>query len=307
MKDTQNNQSMNSSSSELTVVEAIFGTRSTPQFKSHWSRWILPVIVAISAHTVLFVFATQSEVSLETWSARIATLVHKEITSQSVIRVERLTPPPPPPPPVDNPQVKDTPPPPPPKAKPKAKRRSKSKKRTRAKKVSKPTTPKPSPTQAKSEAPPPAAAGKVIAAQSQDPVDLTQNVFVTGQSSTFVGGVTTASGTGQVPTMKPSLEPKPTPATPSRARRVSLSGRTWRCDWPSSAMKADIYEQSVIIKVVVNEVGKVEEAKALDDPGFGFGKAAVACALKTTFSPALNRAGKAIRATSPPIRVRFTR
>ena len=73
-------------------------------------------------------------------------------------------------------------------------------------------------------------------------------------------------------------------------------------------MNEDIYEQYVVLRVVVTASGKVENAKVLTDPGYGFGDAAVVCALRTRFSPALDANGQPIQAsTSPAIRVRFTR
>ena len=72
-------------------------------------------------------------------------------------------------------------------------------------------------------------------------------------------------------------------------------------------MTREIYEQSVTVRVTVRADGSVERASVIRDPGDGFGEAAVACALKTRFTPALNRAGEPIKAKSPPIKVRFTR
>ena len=162
--------------------------------------------------------------------------------------------------------------------------------------------PKPKPRIKRVAAPipaPPAGAAEIISVESKPagPVDLTENTFVVGNAKTFVGGITSSKGTGT----------KPTFDRPSLARPVQLSGNEWRCEWPSSAMNEDIYEQYVVLRVVVTASGKVENAKVLTDPGYGFGDAAVVCALRTRFSPALDANGQPIRATSPAIRVRFTR
>ncbi len=145
----------------------------------------------------------------------------------------------------------------------------------------------------------PAAAGKIISVEAKPagPVDLTDNTFIIGNSKTYVGGITSSKGTGKKPTMD----------RPSLARPVNLSANAWRCEWPLSAVAEDIYEQFVVLRVVVAANGKVENAKVLTDPGYGFGDAAVGCALRTRFSPALDANGNPIRATSPAIRVRFTR
>ena len=145
----------------------------------------------------------------------------------------------------------------------------------------------------------PGASGKIIASEvdASAPADLTGTTFVTGEANTYVGGVSTNTGTGTVPVMERT----------SLARPVQLSGREWRCDWPASALAQDIYENFVVLRVLVDADGSVENAEVLQDPGHGFGDAAMGCALRTKFSPARNALGEPIRATSSPIRVRFTR
>jgi protein TonB len=88
---------------------------------------------------------------------------------------------------------------------------------------------------------------------------------------------------------------------------VSLEGQSWSCPWPPEADSDRIDEQTVVIRVVVDQDGSVKSAEIVVEPGHGFGKAAVACAKNTRFTPAHDRAGNAVRARSPPIRVRFTR
>jgi protein TonB len=97
------------------------------------------------------------------------------------------------------------------------------------------------------------------------------------------------------------------PAVPDRARPVSLKSENWSCPWPREADAQQVDEQTVVIRVVVSADGAAETAKVLADPGHGFGEAAAACAMRTRFTPAGDRRGESIRATSPPIRVRFTR
>ena len=173
--------------------------------------------------------------------------------------------------------------PPAPKPKPKPVRKSKPK-------IQRTASPKPTP---------PAAAAQVIAVDPQPtaPVDFTDTTFIVGNSKTYVGGITSSEGKGK----KPSME------RPSLARPVQLSGNEWRCSWPMSAVNEDIYEQFVVLRVTVAADGEVENAQVVKDPGHGFGDAAVACALRTRFTPALDANGNPIRAASPAIRVRFTR
>jgi protein TonB len=81
----------------------------------------------------------------------------------------------------------------------------------------------------------------------------------------------------------------------------------WRCPWPRQADDAQIDEQVAVVRVVARADGSVESTALIDDPGYGFGAAAMACALGRRFIPARDRDGRPVRAKSPPIRVRFTR
>jgi periplasmic protein TonB len=147
--------------------------------------------------------------------------------------------------------------------------------------------------------PAPAQAGTIIA-QDPDPTtppDLTVEPFVTGTANAYVGGATTSTGTST----------RAVPATPDRSTPVSLEAQTWSCPWPREADLEQIDDQSVIIRVVVNPDGTAASVSVVSDPGHGFGQAATTCATQTRFTPARDREGTPIRATSPPIRVRFTR
>ena len=88
---------------------------------------------------------------------------------------------------------------------------------------------------------------------------------------------------------------------------VALDEDDWRCPWPAEADADEIDEQSAIVRVEVGADGKVEAVSIVRDPGHGFGQAAARCAEKARFRAALDRGGKAVRAQSPPIRVRFVR
>ncbi|MGB1701112.1 MAG: energy transducer TonB, partial [Nannocystaceae bacterium] len=157
-------------------------------------------------------------------------------------------------------------------------------------------------------APPPAAAGQVLTS-ADAPVDFGDQAFVVGTASAYAGGVTKALGTGTTAGGRGATTPSAPPAPPkkSRSQSVRLEGSAWRCPWPSKALDADIYEQSVVLKVRVGSDGRARSVEVLEDPGLGFGDAARACAMKTRFTPALDREGDPVTATSPPIRVRFTR
>jgi protein TonB len=137
-------------------------------------------------------------------------------------------------------------------------------------------------------------------------LDLTANTFVTGSASAYAGGTTTSNGTSAKAIFAQTIDPEPTPE-PDRSRPVSLADDEWQCAWPRSADAEDIDEQSVVIRVAVRSDGAVASTRLVSDPGHGFGAAALACAVRTHFTPACDRHGRPLFAESPPIRVRFTR
>jgi periplasmic protein TonB len=166
---------------------------------------------------------------------------------------------------------------------------------------------------ARARPPPPARAGNIVAQapRSDAPVDLTGNTFVTGNSRVYAGGTTSSKGTNDVAVhtavTDPNATPTRNPREPDLSRPVSLADDEWQCAWPQEAEAADIDQQSVILRVAVQPDGAAARVDVLADPGGGFGNAARACALRTRFEPAKDRAGRNIAAVSPPIRVRFTR
>lgn len=202
--------------------------------------------------------------------------------------VVELPPPPAKPPPVE-------PPPPPARAE---------HPRIRAK-VSRPA-PKEAPASPPSE---PAQAGEVIAAkEAQAPLDFTGFDIASGQAPRYAGGVTASSGrstTAVAPGGGNGTEGSG-PGT-SAARPVQLPARNWSCPWPKEADALRIDEQTVVLRVVVTPEGGVTSAELLSDPGHGFGQAALTCARRARFEAAMDRNGQRYLATSPPIRVRFTR
>lgn len=261
--------------------------------------------IAVALHVALLALAGSAEPSLETWSARLAAVIHEDLAAQAPVAIEA--------PPMVEPPAKEEPPPPPPEPP------------TRSEPAPvaeepEPLVPEPAPaelppleTEPDLEPAPPAEAGSVLAADPDPaaPVDFTDNTFVTGRASAYAGGATvrggSRSGAGPDRVPQASEAGRGNAAATSQAQPVQLNGSEWRCDWPAAAMSQDIYEQFVVMRVVVNADGTVERAQAVNDPGFGFGAAATQCARRTRFTPARDDLGRPIRATSPPIRVRFTR
>ena len=160
--------------------------------------------------------------------------------------------------------------------------------------------------------PPPAQAGEVVAAEGPvDPLDFTGFDITTGRGDGFAGGVTASDGTNtaavQTRAVDRTAPPNQPQAEASLAQPVSLPARNWQCPWPREAETLGIDEQMVVLRVVVGAQGRVSAAELIADPGHGFGEAALTCARNARFAPARDRSGQPYAATSPPIRVRFTR
>ena len=255
------------------IVDAVFARSE----RSRAQAALAAVTVAVLVHAAFWWWARRREPSLEEWSAALAARIHAELARREV--VDLLPPPPPPPDRVEPPPVRARVPPSPRAMSP----------------------------------PPPAQAGRIVAQEprSDAPLDLTKETFVIGGADAYAGGKTTATGTNRVAvptaTLDPNARPTSHPGEPDHSRAVALSDNQWRCSWPQEADSEQIDEQAVIIRVKVRPDGTAAAAYLVADPGHGFGRAAVACALATRFSPARDRAGRPTDAESAPIRVRFTR
>jgi protein TonB len=164
-----------------------------------------------------------------------------------------------------------------------------------------------------SEAPPPSAeAGQVVAADesASQPLDFTGFDISTGKGPRYAGGITTAPGTISRAKLGPLVgrnADQNTRGGASRARPVGPPRRDWDCPWPAEADALSIDEQFVVIRAVVRADGSVASAELISDPGYGFGEIALLCARQQRFPAATDNDGRPITATSPPIRVRFTR
>ena len=273
-----------------------------------WRILTLAWIFALGAHLALVLIASRAEPSLETWSARMATLIHLQLSSEAQVFVEPPPPTPEPPPP--------TPEPPPPTPEPATPVPQPKTVTVPPREPSPPASPpviEDAPPPVDTQPAPPAAAGEIIDAEVDPaaPVDFTGDTFISGNAAAFVGGVSASAGTNPVPVysgeVDPNAEPNLRPGQESLARSVGLAPGAWRCRWPAQAVAQDVYEQFVVLRVVVRADGSAKDVMVVDDPGHGFAEAAIACAKRTRFLPAQNSAGRAIQKRSPPIRVRFTR
>jgi protein TonB len=153
----------------------------------------------------------------------------------------------------------------------------------------------------------PAQAGK-LAAVAASPVDFTGTALVVGSGASYAGGTTTPGGASRAPAAG-TVAPGGTGdgAARSRARAVALDEAAWSCAWPAEADARQVDQETVVLRVAVRADGRADRVDIVDDPGFGFGRAARQCALGTRFEPARDLAGAPIAALSPPIRVHFFR
>ncbi|MCB9661531.1 MAG: energy transducer TonB [Sandaracinaceae bacterium] len=160
--------------------------------------------------------------------------------------------------------------------------------------------------------PPPAQAASVVAAEAPSaPVDFTGFDMTTGAAERYAGGITASSGTNtravHAAAVDPNARPDGAQGAASQARPVRLPARNWRCAWPTEADSLGIDAQTVVLRAVVGADGRALSVDILADPGHGFGAAALPCARNARFEAALDASGQPYVATSPPIRVRFTR
>ena len=254
------------------IAEVIYeGTPPAPQ-----QRWLLGGLFAIVVHVGILIAALESEPTLEFWASDLATRIHHELSRLHEAPLEPDVPPPP----------QQPAPPPPPKALPPTA------------KVDAPAAP-PEATPAAA----PAQAAEVVAVDDA-PADFSGMTIVTGKASVYAGGVTTSSGTSTA-----SVAPGTPVAQQARsyAKGVEPANGDWACPWPKEAERADVNEETATVRVTVDGDGTPLSVRLVRDPGFGFGAAAAACAMREVYAAARDAAGNPVRAESAPIRVTFTR
>ena len=258
---------------------------------------VVAFVVAMGVHGTAGARALHTLPYLAELARNVRRDMHERLRAEVDIDVEKPPPPPPPPPqPEPEPEPEKAPPPPPTRAEPK------------------PET-----------APPPAAAeaGKVLTAEPDpdEPLDLTQDGFVTGTGDRFAGGITASTGSSKTAVRNAQaaatgtgtgVKAPPGPPTPkvdlSRQPRLSGASRYWDdCPFPAEADAEGINNASVQIMVTVSAEGRAKSVTVLKDAGFGFGRQAKQCAMRKTYDPGLNTLGKAVEMSMPPINVSFRR
>jgi periplasmic protein TonB len=175
---------------------------------------------------------------------------------------------------------------------------------------------------------PPPTPAKAAAAltRKDDPSDKIEDMTDTVVSSdgTATHGQQSASGKGDTPVTARTVSnlgtpggtgtgaPKAGPPSGGPGDRTKppglLGGSTsWNCPFPPEADSDQIDEAVAVINITVRADGTPASVSIVTDPGHGFGRAARMCALARRYTPGLDREGNPTTATTPPVRVRFTR
>jgi len=259
------------------------------------SRVVLYAILgALLLHAGLVIRAEVIPVEMMNWSRFIGREVHYRL--YEVYEVDLLKPDPPAPPPKEpEPEPvkevpKDAPPPP---------------------TVVKEIVPVAAPAAARAAA--------VLTAPADPDAPANFDGIITGTGETFAGGNTAAGGTsdtavrgrvvavGGVPGGT-GVAPTGAAVSIDRSRTASVSGsKDWNCPFPPEADSEQIDQAFPTIQVSVRNDGAPEHVTVLSDPGHGFGRAAVRCAMQQRFDTALDHDGKPIPGLTKSLRVRFER
>lgn len=91
-----------------------------------------------------------------------------------------------------------------------------------------------------------------------------------------------------------------------RGPRARTPAALAKCPFPAASDKANIDQATVNLKVAVDAKGRVTSVSVVNDPGYGFGSAAKACAAKATWDAALDGNGNEV-AGEAVLRMLFTR
>lgn len=249
--------------------------------------------LSLAVHAAPATQAAGSFPEVGAFSKHVLAFVKDRLKSEVDVEVDPPPPPPPAPEPEPEPEPAKTPEPPPPRP------------------LNEPPPPPPAPAQA----------AKVITSEPdpEAPVDLTDQGFVTGNAESFAGGITANAGTAKQAVRNVNAVvggipggTGPKTATPP-ARDLSrpaglLSTDAWNdCGFPPEADIEGINQMVVQITVTVSPDGRAKAVSVLNDPGFGFGKLARACAMRRRYQTGLDSMGKPVVRTTPPYVLRFRR
>jgi len=175
--------------------------------------------------------------------------------------------------------------------------------------------------------PPPAEAAKVLTADEDPdaPLDLTDQGFISGTGERFAGGITTATGTSKKAVRNRAankegveggtgVKPKAKVSAPvepekdlSESPRPRSQARLSNCPFPPESNEAQQNYARAVVTVLVGTDGRAKSVTIVSDPGFGFGRAAMRCAMAETYSVGKDRFGNPVAKTTPPIAFNFRR
>jgi periplasmic protein TonB len=136
------------------------------------------------------------------------------------------------------------------------------------------------------------------------------DTLVTGGGTQYAGGTTEQGASADHAVHAPNarahgVEGGTGTAAVDRTRAPQLaSGANWDCPLPEEAADEGIEQATVALVVEVAADGKVLGVEVKQDPGYGFGREARACAFKKRWSPGLDRSGQPTRGKLP-VNVRF--
>lgn len=174
-----------------------------------------------------------------------------------------------------------------------------------------PASPPPEPVPPGEPPPPAAQAGEALT------VEHAEDSIVRDAHEGYAGGVTQEKATSLVPTYDPSARAWGVPGGTgvggggggggeNLSRGARLGGpKYWACPFPP---EADGIDHAVVrVQADVRADGTPVSVTVLDDPGHGFGREALPCAMKERYISALDRDGRPVRAVTLPFRVVFDR
>lgn len=175
------------------------------------------------------------------------------------------------------------------------------------------------------EPPPPAAAeaGQILAAEPDpsEPLDLTEEGFVTGPGTNFSGGKTASTGTSKTAVRDARARPSgingakgkaeavggPPAVDKSRPAGLPTNANWNSCPWPAQATSEQINNAVVRVVVVVAADGRPTSVNVVSEPGYGFGNMAQRCAMRFTYPVGLDKMGNPTARATPPFRIKFQR
>jgi outer membrane biosynthesis protein TonB len=171
--------------------------------------------------------------------------------------------------------------------------------------------PEPEPTPSVEPEPPAAAAAQAAeAVTAPEESANAADTLVAGDAANHAGGTTELGATATHAVSAPNaralgVEGGTGTAAVDRTRPPQLaSGSNWDCPLPEEAAEEGVEQATVALVIDVAADGKVLGVEVKQDPGYGFGREARACAFKKRWLPGLNASGQPARGKLP-VNVRF--